>query len=82
MWDKLNHEYKRRLSIIPFIVLPLLMVMAIYIGTWVVRILNFRLDSKTILFVSIGVVPLYLICIRAAYKKAKEKSIENMDKNE
>lgn len=82
MWDNLNQEYKRRLSIISFIVLPILMVMAIFIGTWVVKIFNFRLDSTAILFVSAGMVPLYLICIRAAYKTAKEKSSEDNAKDE
>ena|GEM_PF-5338122 len=80
MWGNVNQEYKRRLNIISFIVLPIIMVMAIFIGIWIVRILNFEIDSTGILFVSISTIPLYLICIRAAYQKAKEKSSEDITK--
>jgi len=72
MWSELPKKYKKRLNIIAFIFLPILMILALLLSTWIAKLLRFNVDEKGIAIVFCSFIPLYFICLRAAYKKIRE----------
>jgi uncharacterized membrane protein YoaK (UPF0700 family) len=74
MWDDLEKKIRRKLNIIVFIVLPILMVLGFFVGMVIAEILQYSIDSKAIMLAAFGVFLLYLVCIKSAYDKAKDKS--------
>jgi hypothetical protein len=74
MWGNLPLKYKRKLNVIVFLFLPILFVIGFFLSTWTVKQLNYPIDRKGLLIVSISLIPLYLICVKTIYKKIREKS--------
>ena len=58
MWGELPKKYKKRLNIIAFIFLPILMILALLLSTWIAKLLRFNIDEKGIAIVFCSFIPL------------------------
>ena len=75
MWGELPKKYKKRLNIIAFVYLPILMILALALSTWIAKLLRFNVDVKGVAIVFCSFIPLYFICLRTAYKKIRKMSV-------
>jgi hypothetical protein len=74
MWGDLPVESKKKLNILAFVYLPFLLVVALFLGVWIANLVQLHVDIIGFILVLICFVPLYFICLKAAYKKVKENS--------
>ena len=73
MWKNIPQEHKRKYSIIIFIVLPICFIVGFLVSTKIALLLNYKVDSKGALIVSISLIPLYIMSVIVVYRKLKEK---------
>jgi len=73
MWKNIPQEHKRKYSIIIFIVLPICFIVGFLVSTKIALLLNYKIDSKGALIVSISLVPLYIMSVIVVYRKLREK---------
>ena len=73
MWKNIPQEHKRKYSIIIFIVLPICFVVGFLVSTKIALLLNYKVDSKGALIVSISLIPLYIMSVIVVYRKLREK---------
>ena len=73
MWKNIPQEHKRKYSIIIFIVLPICFIVGFFVSTKIALLLNYKVDSKGALIVSISLIPLYIMSVIVVYRKLKEK---------
>ena len=67
--SKLSEQYKNRFKIISFIVLPLCFVIGFFISIKIASLLNYKIDLKGAIFVSLSFLPLYIISVMVVYRK-------------
>ena len=77
MWKNIPQEHKRKYSIIIFIVLPICFIVGFLVSTKIALLLNYKIDSKGALIVSISLVPLYIMSVIGVYRKLREKGNDN-----
>ena len=73
MWKNIPQEHKRKYSIIIFIVLPICFIVGFLVSTKIALLLNYKVDSKGALIVSISLIPLYIMSVIVVYRKLREK---------
>ena len=73
MWKNIPQEHKRKYSIIIFIVLPICFIVGFLVSTKIALLLNYKVDSKGALIVSISLIPLYIMSVVVVYRKLREK---------
>jgi len=73
MWKNIPQEHKRKYSIIIFIVLPICFIVGFLVSTKIALLLNYKIDSKGALIVSISLIPLYIMSVIVVYRKLREK---------
>lgn len=74
MIHKLPEKMKKRFYMIIFIVFPILFSIGFFLSTKIAIILEYHVDSRGILFVTISLIPLYFICIFTVYRVLLKKS--------
>ena len=73
MWKNIPQEHKRKYSIIIFIVLPICFIVGFLVSTKIALLLNYKIDSKGALIVSISLIPLYIMSVIVVYRKLRKK---------
>jgi hypothetical protein len=73
MWKNIPQEHKRKYSIIIFIVLPICFIVGFLVSTKIALLLNYKVDSKGALIVSISLIPLYIMSVIVVYRKLRKK---------
>jgi len=73
MWKNIPQEHKRKYSIIIFIVLPICFIVGFLVSSKIALLLNYKVDSKGALIVSISLIPLYIMSVIVVYRKLREK---------
>ena len=73
MWKNIPQQHKRKYSIIIFIVLPICFIVGFLVSTKIALLLNYKVDSKGALIVSISLIPLYIMSVIVVYRKLREK---------
>ena len=73
MWKNIPQEHKRKYSIIIFVVLPICFIVGFLVSTKIALLLNYKVDSKGALIVSISLIPLYIMSVIVVYRKLREK---------
>ena len=73
MWKNIPQEHKRKYSIIIFIVLPICFIVGFLVSIKIALLLNYKVDSKGALIVSISLIPLYIMSVIVVYRKLREK---------
>ena len=73
MWKNIPQEHKRKYSIIIFIVLPICFIVGFLVSTKIALLLNYNVDSKGALIVSISLIPLYIMSVIVVYRKLRKK---------
>ena len=77
MWGDLPVACKKKLNILAFAYLPFLLILSLILGVWIAKLMQLRVDTKGVILVLICFIPLYLLCLRAAYKKLKEMTYDD-----
>lgn len=80
MWGDLPVVYKKKLNILAFAYLPFLFILSLIFGAWIANLVQLRVDNKGFILVLICLIPLYFLCLRAAYKRMKEMAYEDKKK--
>jgi K+-transporting ATPase A subunit len=73
MWEKIAKEYKRQFKILVFVVLPIILIIGLIIGTKIIQFVGFTVDSRGMAFVSLSLVPLYILGAFSAYSQFRKK---------
>jgi len=80
MQKKLPFDLKKRFYIITFLVLPILFLIGFFVSTKIAIICNYHVDAQGIIIVIISLIPLYLMCIFAVYRKLLKLKKKNAGK--
>jgi hypothetical protein len=76
MWKKISEEKKRKYYIIIFLVLPLCFVIGFIISTKFAFLLNYKVNLKGMLIVTLSLLPLYIMSVVVVYRKFVEQGDE------
>jgi uncharacterized BrkB/YihY/UPF0761 family membrane protein len=74
--SRLPEQNKKRFKITIFIVLPLCFIIGFFISIKLVSLLNYKIDLKGAIFVSLSFLPLYIISVIVVYRKLQKKTKE------
>jgi multisubunit Na+/H+ antiporter MnhG subunit len=74
MFDELPQSYRKRMKIIAFIVLPILIIAATIFFVTIANYLNVLGELKYILFIFLSQIFIYFACCQGAYKNLKKES--------
>lgn len=72
MLGKIPKDKRKRFIIFSVFVLPVLFLLGFAIGSIFAKFIGLTVDGNGKLFVAVGMIPLYLICIHAMYKKLRD----------
>jgi hypothetical protein len=67
-------EYQKKYPFIDFFYLPFLLLLSLLLGTWIAKLLQYKIDIQGIIFVIILLAIIYIIAIRTVFSKMKEKA--------
>jgi hypothetical protein len=67
-------EYQKKYRFIAFFYLPFLLLLSLLLGTWIAKLLQYKIDIQGIIFVIILLAIIYIIAIRTVFSKMKEKA--------
>lgn len=74
---ELLKKRKKKFKFIAYFYIPFLFLMSLVLGSWVAKILGFKIEIKSGLFVIGVLIIVYLVTIRSFFAKVREKDTEN-----
>ena len=76
MWGDLPQEYKKKLNILTFAYLPILLAIALILSLLIANLVQLRIDFKSFILVLFCFLLLYFVCLFSSYKESKSLSME------